>query len=786
MPTLTMSGFPRWKIPTYNLVVWLISLTTIIVVFVPFLPGMPAGDLDNSWMLGLNQAQSQGLVFGRDIIFTFGPYASVYTKQYHPATYLLMMSSSLYLALVCWLCFCFLIYREKHVWFILLFALLAGTNYSQDALFFALPLMIGLAINKVLFKTPEILVRKKLITAFFSLMFSILGLLPLVKGSLIVLCVLTSLAAAIIFFICRLRLLSILAILVPSVSIIFFWILAGQPPSAFADYLFTIAPIISGYTEAMAVQGEITEVFFYLFAAIIFLAALSLNQRLPVRSKIFLLFCYAIYLFLSLKAGFVRHDGHAVIAGIAIMIASSLGTFSLDKTFVLPVILVAFASWIHIDENNTKTSTGSFVHKLSQTFTDPIVGLNNFFSIPKWPEIVFDRELAKLHKEVPLPKLSGTSDIYPYDQSYLIASKNRWDPRPVFQSYSAYTPMLAEKNIVKLTSNTAADHIFFQIKPIDNRLPPLEDGPSWPWLLSEYTPDTFENGYLLLQRRLHPIAPELLRKFTPQHVRFGQKVQLPQSRHKLVASIEVRPTVLGKLTNVFFKQNPVDITVDLKSGARKNFRLIPRMAKSSFIISPLVETTAEFSLLYLKTEFSDSKVVKSLSVQPRESAVALWSNDFLITFTELGDPPVSESSKFFNFDQIIDLSKEIKTQTVKQCDGSIDGINSINPAPKKVSATSLLNVNGWLAESAKDGRLADVTYLVLTDEFGSRKFFKTHAVIRADVSTYFKNKKLERAGFLVAADVSALSGKYTMQIAKRNLDDLTICSEFKIPVTLNN
>jgi len=39
----------------------------------------------------MNQAIAQGLSFGDDIVFTFGPYASVYTQLYHPATVRLMV-----------------------------------------------------------------------------------------------------------------------------------------------------------------------------------------------------------------------------------------------------------------------------------------------------------------------------------------------------------------------------------------------------------------------------------------------------------------------------------------------------------------------------------------------------------------------------------------------------------------------------------------------------------------------------------------------------------------------
>ena len=50
-------------------------LVTCICVFVPFTPTMPRAMLDESWGIGINEAVSQHLVFGKDVIFTFGPSA---------------------------------------------------------------------------------------------------------------------------------------------------------------------------------------------------------------------------------------------------------------------------------------------------------------------------------------------------------------------------------------------------------------------------------------------------------------------------------------------------------------------------------------------------------------------------------------------------------------------------------------------------------------------------------------------------------------------------------------
>ncbi len=72
----------------------LFFITTFFAVFVPFMPLMPSSGLDSSWKFAMNQAIAQQLNIGSDVIFTFGPYASIYTMVYHPTTDHLMMLGS--------------------------------------------------------------------------------------------------------------------------------------------------------------------------------------------------------------------------------------------------------------------------------------------------------------------------------------------------------------------------------------------------------------------------------------------------------------------------------------------------------------------------------------------------------------------------------------------------------------------------------------------------------------------------------------------------------------------
>ena len=87
-------------------------------------PAMPALELGASWAYSFNQAVAQRMTFGHDIIFTFGPYASVYTYAYHPATVWRMLLGSLLLDVCYACCFAWLVRSAAWSWAPILAAML--------------------------------------------------------------------------------------------------------------------------------------------------------------------------------------------------------------------------------------------------------------------------------------------------------------------------------------------------------------------------------------------------------------------------------------------------------------------------------------------------------------------------------------------------------------------------------------------------------------------------------------------------------------------------------------
>ena len=80
-----------------RVVIPILLLAGTALVLVPWWPYMPEAGLDPSWVQALNEAVGLGRQFGRELVFTYGPMASVLTAQFHPATDTRMLIGGLFI-----------------------------------------------------------------------------------------------------------------------------------------------------------------------------------------------------------------------------------------------------------------------------------------------------------------------------------------------------------------------------------------------------------------------------------------------------------------------------------------------------------------------------------------------------------------------------------------------------------------------------------------------------------------------------------------------------------------
>lgn len=763
-----------------NKIIYSFLAIAVISVLVPFTPIMPSSGLDPSWVLGMNQSYSQGLVFGKDVIFTFGPYSSIYTKAFHPETDSLMIFGSLYLAAM----FCYVAYqnlKNSKIYVVILFiAVISAVLYSRDVLLFLYPFMVAIYIlDKLYGELDEVGAWSEF---EWVMLLSAFGLLPLIKGSIIFLCAAIIFLGAVMMLIARRNISAFILCISPVVSLLLFWAISGQPLDAIPQYFISMMPIISGYTEAMAVNGRSAEVYLYIVTSLVILVGLFISGGGGYLKKIYLLVVTGLILFLAFKAGFVRHDGHAINAALTLLLVCLLLARYLNGMKLYAILFLSFTTWFVIHENYHKVSVQILSKNFVNTYEEFWSGVVKRVINPNGLNREYEKRLSEIALNFNIRKIEGSVDVYSYDQANLIASGNNWSPRPILQSYSVYTPELSRKNSDYLKGSGAPDVLLIKIQPIDGRLPSLEDGASWPIIYSNYAFEEYNGGFLGLRKKEEkPVT--VMDVGVKRNAMLGEDVIVDGGKEFVYAKIKITKTFVGKIISFIFKPSELKITINLKSGEVKTYRFIAGMAESGFIISPLVESETDFILAYSGDKYLKNKKVKSFKIEPVNFNF-IWKGVYNIELTDF-EFEYMDSLNFIGPTNAIGVKSISALREANRCDGTIDEIDGTRVNSSSNTVGALMRISGWLAPSIDTGERYESAYAILENKNGEQEYFELDNMLRPDVSLVFK-RNLDYVGFKSMLNLSAHNGDYFLRLAYKKKNVIYICPKQNYSLKIEN
>jgi len=591
---------------------WLAASTSLLFAFSRFLPSGQRGDyniVDRSWIQMLHMAFTERLQFGRDIVFTFGPWGFLY-GGYHPATYLISIIVWAVLAVVFWWAAWRVVTHffknpvVSWLWMMAVIGLASITPFLyMDARLTAWPLLLLLL---------HFSVEKRPFTWTQAMLVISLGLLSLIKHSIFTIAVVTVLIIAADNVFRRRRFPWIVLAFVGGV--LFFWVLAGQRLTWFGLYLRSASEIVSGYTEAMMWQQSTDKVDIVRFWEVAIAVCALVGYVVWKQHRLFgllPLFGFAFIVFAAFKHGYVRHDAHEIAATNLLLLAALLwlpaawwivwqGTRWLIPVVLLPLI---FATALATLSFKRYARGGELFSLLAQQLR-----VQNLFAPAKsFREFLEDRQHSfRAHNTYvagfragtfPNLDIHGSADVYPLSQTLALPQGVTCRPRPIFQSYSAYTPKLAEMNAAHLRSDRTADHILFDVWTIDGRFAAQDDSLSWPELLTRYDIKVMAERYILMEKSVTPRQYEL----TPigeTVARFDEGIELPSMiGGPIWVRIDIRRSLLGNVVAMLYRPPRVSLTLFTRSGRTYGGRLLTAVARAGFLLSPVVENRQSFFAL---------------------------------------------------------------------------------------------------------------------------------------------------------------------------------------------
>jgi hypothetical protein len=229
-----------------------------------------------------------------------------------------------------------------------------------------------------------------------------------------------------------------------------------------------------------------------------------------------------------------------------------------------------------------------------------------------------DREsplFPQLDKEVG----RASVDLFSFNQGVLFSQGMNWQPRPVFQSYSAYTPFLLEKNRDFFRGDNAPEYVVFVSPALDGRLFSQEDSQALFEILRRYRVVSIDQSRdidraLLLFKRDRSAAT---REPTPEKVLLQRTVKLqeftsdgapppeelvelgPLPAEYQSLSITLHYSGWGLIRAMFYQ--PPTVWIRLWCSGEKEprlRRLVPGTASQSFLINPFVDKPADLKSLF--------------------------------------------------------------------------------------------------------------------------------------------------------------------------------------------
>lgn len=737
--------------------IWIAScvllLIFVLITFVSFAPHMPENALDPSWMWGMSYAVDNGISLGSDIVFTYGPLANVYTWAYSAKYGDFYFILSLYLAVAMYFgIWSIFVDRRRVIPIIMLAVVFAWFGDRKDAFFMVMPII---ALFNVIGSDLEgEKWQGRRLYAFMALL-PVFGILPLIKLSFSVICGFSALIAVFLFVRQREYKAILAVLLIPVVTLISLWVMVGQKLSDLPMYVFNALPIISGYTEAMAIYGSLALPVFALVGSVVVLFGILSSARL---SK-FLVATVAVlggtYLFLLFKAGFVRQDTHPAMMGIGIMTLALLAWPLIHSlrtlgTTVIAIVLGSVVAFVSLSTHPVGV-TNYFLWRAESSLNGALIRVLD-------PDVLaanFKAAKQEIAASDPIPKLSGSTDVYSYAQAALLASDNEWSPRPIFQSYSAYTPALLEKNANFLQSSRAPKNIIFNIEPIDGRLASLDDGASWPALFQQYEPQALVGKRIILSRNNNP-APTLV-DLGQADTRMGQPVRIPDFNGQVYMTVKVRPSMLGKLKSLLFKPSYLLGRLTFKSGQILEYRVISGMMQTPFLVSPLVESSREFLSMYVSAEFIDIKKVDSIAIYSKKNNDRDWLDAVGVKFYGMKNPQSKRAGELLNIAKL----KSATQPVLAECLGSLDAINGGPVLKGAAKVNNFISVRGWNAEKA-DSNMDNVQRVVFLTGDKGVLMANIYSEARVDVADHFKAPQMLMAGYSGYVDVTDLQGRYEL------------------------
>lgn len=647
------------------------GLATLLGLFyfgVALTPALPLSDgLDPSWQISLAWAAEHQLQFGPEFAFTYGPLGYLEC---------LFQLESTVGAQVWWqlvtrgIVTAFVIYsawswpnRWLGLGWIIIVAFWAIWTPEIFHGLFAVAISVIFTARRV---RPEL-------AAFVGILF---GAFALIKFSTTVLLIFSTICLAATQLRDRSPANALGLVLGFCVGFLGGWIVSGQAIGNLPTFLRTSYEVATGYNAAMGLPSERAPlmsalVSLSLFSLALIYTALRLWRENAAANKAGVVLIVAAATFLLWKYGFIRADFHMlgffawIVVASPVVLAMSWRRDLLGTSSIVALLLVAAGALA--THTNAVVQHKSVPALLSSHIPRALGNIQRTVALASSRNARANYNPAHSYlNDSDLSEVIGgrTVDMHGYNQAKLIANSLNFVPRPALQSYSAYTPLLTHLNAAHLQRPDGPEVVVMDYTAIDKRYPPLEDAAAFRQLLFGYRlVNVIENT--LVFERTQAQAPSPLSEPPQQviHATLEESIELPRTNSALLwVSFDFEKTISGRIQEFFYKLPTPVLTIETSTGDFLHFNLPYKMARTPFLVSPIVVDKLDLISLLRKQKHTSLRRLRismpsgTSGFRPQVS-INLWHEDIASlpeaspdlqkqAFPEFRTPPLAFNTTF--------------------------------------------------------------------------------------------------------------------------------------------
>jgi len=579
---------------------------------------IPGVGVDPSWQIALNMAVRKGFVFGKDIIFTYGPLGFLESHLGTEIPYGNLWIFLFEISIIGVVLFIITrILKEYHSIpdYVIIFIAVYNLSYVGTTFKIVVIILFFLLqnIKKINFYSLT-LVSALLVIQFFikpstALYFYLVFLftvlyISIFKGAKKVLIYPLGIAILVYF-------------LSKSLNVD----LPGYLSSTF--YLSSIySDTVNGlfFNKYEIVLFLIAAVFFFLAMLSVIILKVFKAKSLDtlVKSAILLLFMFFLF-----KQSYVRFDLHLVNfwgTALIIILVFRYHTNHLINRFSEYIYILIFVISI--------LAFSSLSRLLSNKYPFPLPV--NYFTELLMPQIA-SRQFKETQKLVKLPDSilniigDNSIDAIPWDISSIFFNNLNYRPRPIIQSYVTCSTILNNYDLNFYKKNNASEFILFENRAIDNRYPFWSESLVKQLLISDYEPvDSLfvwkegKDTSFLLKKRVAPLksTENLIQE---KEIVFNKKYNVPKTNNLIYLSADIKYSDWGKLLKFLYQPPIIYIKLFFEDGLTDTYRIVVPEIKHGVIINKKIITQEDAYLLF-KYQGRKNENITGFVILPEKAA----------------------------------------------------------------------------------------------------------------------------------------------------------------------